>query len=238
MINYPHKRIFGLIGAPRSGKDTVAKYLQESRNFVAFAFADKIKEEFGVSKGDFEAAKISGNIEQLRQELWDFSAKKKLEDPQYFIRLVMEEIATAKESVVITDIRTEDEFHALFQYAPAELITRVYMVGESAASWESIDGGYSNYRLAGSKISKDFYCQQEISLRRIRTINNNKSKGLYLFYRELEDFFFKEDIMDLSGPVETSDGDPPSKDDKRYLIDRWRSIMSDYISQYQVGEKV
>lgn len=234
MINYPHKRIFGLIGAPRSGKDTVARYLQESRNFVAFAFADKIKEEFGVSKEDFEAAKISGDIEQLRQKLWDFSAQKKLEDPQYFIRLVMEEVANTEESVVITDIRTEDEFYALFQYAPAELITRVYMVGESATSWESVDGSFSNYRIVGSKISKDFCNKQR---NRIRNIYNNKSKGLHLFYRKLEKFFFKEDIMDLSSPAETPDEDP-GQDDKSYTIDRWRSIMSEYISQYEIREKI
>src|SRR5690242_14178452 len=116
MVVFPKKRIFGLIGAPRSGKDTVANYLQETRNFGAMAFADKIKEEFGISKEDFEAAKIAGNIEDLRKKLWDFSAVKKKIDPLYFIKKVMDEANSYQKSTVITDIRTLDELEAFFNY--------------------------------------------------------------------------------------------------------------------------
>lgn len=230
MIVYPHKRIFGLLGAPRSGKDTVAKYLQESRNFVAFAFADKIKEEYGISKEDFEAAKITGDIERLRQELWDFSAKKKLEDPQYFIRLVMEEATNTKESVVITDIRTEDEFYALFQYSPAGILTRVYNVNYDMEKYKD------DYRLTGTKISRNFYCNQKIALGRIRQIDN-KEPGLFNFYRKLEEFFFKEDIMDLCGPSDT-DVPKQTSDNQTFNIEGWRSTVSAYISQFDIREKM
>ena len=98
MIDYPHKKIYGLLGAPRAGKDTVAKYLQESRNFVSLAFADKIKEEYGLNKADFESAKISGHIDELRKDLWDFSDSKKKDDPLYFISQVLDDANSCKES--------------------------------------------------------------------------------------------------------------------------------------------
>ena len=46
MIGVPFKRAFGLVGAVRSGKDSVANFLVETRGFVPLAFADQIKEEF------------------------------------------------------------------------------------------------------------------------------------------------------------------------------------------------
>lgn len=196
MVKYPNKRIYGLIGPPRSGKSTVAKYLQESRDFASMAFADKIKEEYGIANEDFEAAKITGEIDRLRQELWDFSAQKKKNDPKYFIKLVIDEALKLEKSVIITDIRTEDEFNALFECLPADIIRRVYMVGESAATWESVGGGFSNYRIKGSKISRDFYCYQKNVRQRVRGIDN-KRDGVYRFYRYLSDFFFREDLFDL-----------------------------------------
>lgn len=236
MVKYPNKRVFGLIGAPRSGKDTVAKYLQESRNFASMAFADKIKEEYGISKEDFETAKITGEIDRLREELWNFSANKKKEDPEYFIRLVMEETAKIERSIVITDIRTEDEFNALFKYLPANIIKRVYMIGDSADAWESIDGDFCNYKIKDSKISKEFYCNQWIVKQRIRCIDN-KRNGLYKFYLYLNNFFFKEDIMDLVGPC-SDDLLDPDPDKQIYHKKMWREIVSDYISQFDIIERM
>jgi hypothetical protein len=232
MVKYPNKRIFGLIGAPRSGKDTVARYLQESRDFASVAFADKIKEEYGISNEDFEAAKITGEINRLRQELWDFSAEKKKDDPEYFIRLVMEEAATTERSIVVTDIRTEDEFNALFKYLPADIVKRVYMVGESAATWESINGGLANYKIKDSKLSRDFYFSQYFA-GKIRTIEN-KVKGLHRYFLYLSNFFFKEDIMDLVGPS----SDSSDYDKQTYHNEMWRNIISNYISQFDIIERM
>jgi len=75
MIAFPFKRIYGLVGAMRTGKDSVANFLIETRGFKQIAFADQIKEEFGISKEDFEAAKIAGNIEELRSTDFAFSSK-------------------------------------------------------------------------------------------------------------------------------------------------------------------
>jgi len=234
MVSFPNKRVYGLIGAPRSGKDTVARYLQESRNFASVAFADKIKEEFGITNEDFEAAKITGEIGRLRKELWDFSARKKKDDPEYFIRLVMEEAAETKRSIVVTDIRTEDEFNALFKYLPADIVKRVYIVGESAATWEPYPNNKFDYKIKDSKISRDFYCIQKNSKQKIRCIVNNRD-GLYKFYSYLSNFFFKEDIMDLVGPSSDTSDD---YDKQIYYNEMWRKIISSYISQFDIIERM
>jgi hypothetical protein len=232
MVKFPNKRVFGLLGAPRSGKDEVAKYLQESRNFASMAFADKIKEEFGISKEDFETAKITGEINRLRQELWDFSAQKKKDDPEYFIRLVMEEAAEIEQSIVITDIRTEDEFNALFRHSPLGVTNRVYMVERSIDTWEPVDKEYSDYTIKGSKISASFYCNQA-DKQKIKIIDN-KEDGLYKFHQYLQGFFFKEDIMDLVGSSDLLDPDPK----QIYNNKMWRSVVSDYISQFDIIERL
>jgi hypothetical protein len=235
MVKFPNKRVFGLIGAPRSGKSEVGQYLQESRDFTPMAFADKIKEEYGISKEDFETAKITGEIEKLRKELWDFSAERKKDDPEYFIRLVMEETVKTERSIVITDIRTEDEFNALFKYLPANIIKRVYMVRKSAETWEKINEGYpGEYKIKDSKISKDFFYRQIIK-HRIRRIDNDIN-GLYKFHLYLNNFFFKEDIMDLVGP--SGDLLDPDPDRQVYYNKIWREIVSDYISQFDIIERI
>jgi len=213
MIAFPFKRIFGLIGAPRVGKDSVAQFLQESREFRPMAFADKIKEEFGVSNEDFEAAKIAGNIEELRQKLWDFSAEKKRAKPGYFIDKVTKAIVNSKESVVVTDIRTQDELEAI-----KEIDGRIYwVVGKGIQSV-----GESGL-LLGSKLFLTFLVE-EAQTNRIRVINNDV-KGLFRFFQHLENHFFQEDIMDLS--------DSPY--DKQ--TDEKRRAMLSYLDQFEVRSR-
>lgn len=210
-----------MIGAPRAGKDVVASFLQETRNFASFAFADRVKEEFGISKEDFEAAKIAGNIKELRDKLWAFSAEKKKDDPEYFIRLVMERAISTEESVVITDIRTEDEFLALFKYSPANTLPRIYMVQANG------EKSFENDMLLESKLSRDFLFKHK---KHIRPVYNFKDKeGVYAFYKRLENVYFTEDIMDL----------PQAQDDydsKNYNT-KYKSIVSNYVSQFQIRQK-
>jgi len=194
MIAFPKKRIFGLIGAPRSGKDSVAKFLEETRGFVSLAFADQIKDEFGISKEDFEAAKIAGNIEELRQKLWDFSAKLKQQDPLHFIRSVMQKAARLEKSVVITDIRTEDELNSFYGLEKTnDMIRRVYYVTTSAA------GNFSGDVLAGSKLPMALLCKyaQAGSEAEMYCLSNHRQDGLFYFHQELDQFFFREDVKDL-----------------------------------------
>lgn len=213
MIAFPFKRIFGLIGAPRVGKDSVAQFLQESRGFRPMAFADKIKEEFGVSNEDFEAAKIAGNIEELRQKLWDFSAEKKRAKPGYFIDKVTETIIDSKDSVVVTDIRTQDELEAI-----TEVGGRIYwVVGKDLQST-----GESGL-LLGSKLFLSFLVD-EAKANRVRILKNDV-KGLFRFFQHLENHFFQEDIMDLS--------DSPS--DKQ--SDNKHRTMLSYLDQFEARSR-
>jgi len=223
MIVFPFKRIFGLIGVPRSGKDSVSNFLQETREFVPLAFADRIKKEFGVSKEDFEAAKISGNIKELRDKLWAYSAEKTKDDPEYFIRLVMEQAANTKKSVIITDIRTEDEFNALFKYAPAENLPRIYHISSGDTN------EFSGDCLVESKISRGFLLQNSGNIRFI--LNNKKESGLYAFYQALEHYFMVEDIMDL--PEAQDDYDKQTIYNKH----KYNSMVSSYMAQFEVRQR-
>lgn len=211
MIVFPFKRIFGLIGAPRAGKDSVAQFLQETREFEPIAFADRIKEEFGISKEDFEAAKIAGNIDSLREQLWAFSAEKKKDDPLYFINLVIRDTLANQDSVVITDIRTPEELKAV------QSVGRVYWVSRVIQGDQDESG-----RLIGSKLDFDDLVDQLHKRSNIRLINN-KYKGLFSFYKDLDKFFFMEDIMDLS--------DSPSD---KYHKQEKRGAMMSYMEQFEV----
>lgn len=216
MIAFPYKRIFGIIGAPRTGKDTVAKYLQESRDFVPMAFADKIKEEFGISKEDFEAAKIAGNIDELRNKLWEFSATKKAVDPMYFIKKTMDAAVNAKKSVIITDIRTKEEITAFYNYGSIDCPRRIYSIFHPDFSKKDNDGC-----LMGTQIASSFLDDLEYD-GTIKVIFNTMER-LYGFLYELENFFFKEDIIDLA----------LAGDDLKL-----RSLVSDYVSQFNIREVI
>jgi hypothetical protein len=188
MIAFARKRIFGLIGAPRSGKDEIAKYLIETRGFEALAFADQVKEEFGISKEDFEAAKIAGNIEELREKLWNFSAKIREKEPLHFIKNVIDKANKTSKSVVITDIRTKDEFDEVFFASAA----RIYWVIRG-------DVKFDNGLLPGSKLTESTikgYLNEDAWSHPIRTINNT-AEGIYYLYQDLDKFFFLEDVKDL-----------------------------------------
>lgn len=216
MEYYGKKRIFGILGSPRVGKDLVAKYLRESRNFVPLAFADKIKEEFGISKEDFEMAKVSGKIEQVRKDLWEFSAEKKKDNPLYFIEKVIEQVRTEVRSVVITDVRTINELNAIANLASANVIARAYLVSRG----KIFDG---NGRIIGSEIDdKTIIAYEEKEL--LRYINNDgkfgEGDGLYKFLRRLEKYFFIEDMADMFEASYTS-----------------REVIRMYVKQFDVIEK-
>jgi len=185
MIEFPYKRIYGLLGGLRVGKDTVAKYLQESRNFVSMAFADKIKEEFGISKKDFELAKITGKIDQLRQDLWDFSAKKKEKDPEYFIKGLVSDALEKEESVVITDIRTPEELSAV-----KNIGNMIYLVTRQLLNFSE-----STY-IEGSKLNTKQDIESLYMRDELRVLSNHADSS-YKFIYKLEKFFFKENLLDL-----------------------------------------
>jgi len=214
MVVFPKKRIYGLISMPRGGKDTVANYLKETRDFVTMAFADQIKDEFGISKSDFEAAKIAGNIEILRKKLWEFSAQKKEIDPMYFIKKVMDNAIDSKNSTVITDIRTVEEMSAFFNYRKDNCLRRIYLIHNTAYENDDKDGF-----IIGTKISANIDRDYSKYADEFRTILNTND-GLFDFLCALDKFFFAEDVVDLL----------PANVDKF----RWRSSVSDYLDQFDI----
>lgn len=187
---FPFKRIYGLIGGLRVGKDVVANFLSETRNFTQMAFADQIKDEFGISNEDFEAAKIAGNIEELRNKLWNFSAEKKKNNSRYFIDKIINKAEISKNSVIITDIRTPEEFQAFSDIKT--ILKRIYWV--KCECLEDFDhDGY----LVGSRLSKNMIMEFIKNKKsQLHYVYNNKN-GLYNLYQYLDKFFFAEDLIDL-----------------------------------------
>lgn len=185
MLKFPKKRVYGLLGAPRSGKDAVAQYLKETRGFEVFAFGDQIKEEFGISIEDFESAKISGDIEKVRNEIWAFSEQVRAKDPMHFINRIVEKIKASRNSAVVTDIRTKDELNAIYDFV---LECSMYFV--DAGEPYKKDGLLIQSKLKMESINVGR------RLGRIKTIKNDKH-GLYYFYQYLDRFFMNEDIGHL-----------------------------------------
>lgn len=194
MINMYGNKIYGLIGAVRSGKDSIANFLTETRGFKQMAFADQIKEEFGISKEDFEAAKIAGNIEELREKLWEFSAAKREKNPFYFIRKVIDKATSHEGSVIITDIRTEDEIYAFFKMVSgsSQRLKRVYWVRGNFESEFDSKGQINGSKLHEKKVT-NYLMNPDFDLKCVW----NYANGLYAFHQYLDKFFFTEDIEDL-----------------------------------------
>jgi len=219
MIVCPVKRIYGLLGAPRSGKDQVAKFLEENRGFKRMAFGNKIKEEFGVSKVEFEEAKITGKIDKLREDLWKFSASKKKDDPLYFVRQVIQDAHDSKTSVVITDIRTQDEWDWFFE-APLnhEAFKRTFMVCRGSWSNQFVDDMLieSEFR---RKFIWDYFGKEA-------RVIFNMFDSLYELYRSLDQKFFNEDIIDMADSEAHEAGD--------YMD--WRNMIIDYVRQFNIEQ--
>jgi len=193
MLNFPTKRVFSLLGIPRSGKDVVAQYLKETRGFEIFAFADQVKEEYGISKEAFESAKLSGDpgdIENIRNDLWHFSEQIRAKDPVHFINGVIDKIRISPNSAVVTDIRTKDEMAAIFDFVYEGTM---YFVDDGEPHEK--DGLLIQSKLKMADIDT------EIKYGKIKVIQNAK-QGLYYFYQYLDRFFLNEDISCLISDTE------------------------------------
>ena len=161
-------------------------------------------------------AKVSGKIEQIRKDLWNFSAEKKKINSLYFVEKVIEQACVETRSVVITDVRTIDELDAVSNLNIEDVMTRVYMVVRG----KMFD---DNGKIFGSEIDDKTIAAYEAkeSLRYI--MNDGKfgeGGGLYKFLRTLEKYFFIEDIADMFEANYTS-----------------RELIRLYVKQFDVIEK-
>ena len=105
-------KTIGLIGAPASGKDTVAEFFVRNKGFKKFAFADKIKEGFyeesGFSEKEFKEARGTDKELVIRNGLWEYSSKIcKINGNDYFVKLVIEKVLEYNGLTVIAEIRTD-----------------------------------------------------------------------------------------------------------------------------------
>ena len=121
----------GFIGAPGAGKDVLADFFVNNKGFAKFAFADKIKEKFykrtGLSEEEFKASRGTSLEQQIRKELWAYSAEQTKQDKLYFISPVVRAIEQTDGPIVVTDIRTIAELQTVetLEFQPI-LILRDY----------------------------------------------------------------------------------------------------------------
>ena len=108
----------GLVGAPASGKDEVAKFLVEKHGFSRLAFADEIKKSYfasiGITEEDFKASRNTEQEKKWRSGLWDHSKEIcQKNGPFAFIEPIIRKITESPTPIVISDIRTNLEFNAM-----------------------------------------------------------------------------------------------------------------------------
>jgi len=126
------KTIIGLIGAPASGKDTIAEFFVRNKGFKKFAFADKIKEGFyeesGFSEEEFKEARGTDKELIIRDGLWEYSSNIcKINGDDYFVKQVIEKVKEYNNLAIVSDIRTNIELKYLFNIgAQIILILRDY----------------------------------------------------------------------------------------------------------------
>jgi len=119
------KKLIGLTGRARSGKDTVGKYLMMHHNFHRMAFADPLKDAmaaiFGVAVEEFHCEKLKDEIEPhwgiTRRFMLQHGAdalRAKFGQRLFVERWVRGFLQVADtEHVVVTDVRFEAEAEAI-----------------------------------------------------------------------------------------------------------------------------
>jgi len=105
----------GLIGAPGAGKDTFADFLVKHKNFSKLAFADQIKKEYyqasNLTEEYFKSVRGTPEEQAIRDGLWKYSDQMRKEHGNlHFIKPVVNSVLSHPGNVVVTDIRTKDEF--------------------------------------------------------------------------------------------------------------------------------
>lgn len=108
----------------RGGKDTLADYLVEKRNFRRVGFADALKDEVSASTGipraefddeDLKETAADGQTMTRRQLLQEFGSWKRSLDPSYFTRQCRSTVRKLLQkgiSVVVSDARFPNELES------------------------------------------------------------------------------------------------------------------------------
>jgi hypothetical protein len=123
------RKIFGIVGAIGSGKDTIGDYLICTHNFKRIAFAGKVKDVaalvFGWDRDMLEGATKESRA--WREEVcpyWKITPRSALQkigtemfrahiDDAIWIKSVSKEVSKSEQNIVITDCRFENEIQAI-----------------------------------------------------------------------------------------------------------------------------
>jgi hypothetical protein len=108
----------GLVGAPASGKDEVAKFLVEKHGLRRVAFADEIKKQYfatvNISEEEFKAARGTLAEQVWRDGLWKYSTEMRSKHgDRFFIDPVIKDVESSSQPSVVSDIRTNVELQAM-----------------------------------------------------------------------------------------------------------------------------
>jgi hypothetical protein len=133
--------LIALIGAPGSGKDTIAKRLVEQHGFVRFAFADKVRELAYETLSDSEQLDIDNLGWDVAKRRSDFyrahlervgDGARKVFGEEFWIEQISEEIKTLianNKDIVITDLRKDNEARFVYTFRPDFSIWHVHRPG-------------------------------------------------------------------------------------------------------------
>jgi hypothetical protein len=112
-------KVIGLVGYPRTGKDAIAQKLVEDHGFVRLAFGDSVKRlllaidpSYNDNLDVLEKRKASG-IYDTREKLQNLGQVLRNFSEDFWVDTLRKEFMELPEeaSVIITDIRYQNEFH-------------------------------------------------------------------------------------------------------------------------------
>ena len=106
-----NKKIIVISGKQFSGKDTVANLISEYMpDFKRIGLADALKAEFGKEK-DITLSEIEMNKPIYRADLIALGNKRRAEDPDYWIKRVIE----TEGNIIVSDIRLPHELDTFIE---------------------------------------------------------------------------------------------------------------------------
>ncbi|OGI01981.1 MAG: hypothetical protein A2Y25_08405 [Candidatus Melainabacteria bacterium GWF2_37_15] len=112
-----NKKILIISGKQYSGKDTVASILLEMLpDFKLAPLANALKEEFSEEK-NLSVAEVERNKPLYRAELIELGNKRRAEDPDYWIKKVLD----SEGNIIISDARLKHEIDIFEKYGAIKI---------------------------------------------------------------------------------------------------------------------
>jgi hypothetical protein len=151
------RRIIGIAGKARSGKDTIAEYLVEHHGYRRFAFADPMKKIVNAMFG-WDERHSFGDLKEVIDPEWGFSPRKAYQtfgtefgrtlSEDLWIEIAHRELGPGK--WVIPDVRFENEAHfcrlngAVFHVHRADVVRVNHHISEAGIDIKPQDSVIEN----------------------------------------------------------------------------------------------